>query len=226
MSTLLFVDDDVELLEIISAEFSEKAYEVHTLESAVNIEQQVEKIMPDCIILDVMMPEIDGFAAFANIRKANSTPIIFLTGKISEDDKVNGILMGADDYIEKPFSFRELEARIRMVIKRNSTGNTSTLNFASIEINTLSRVVLCDGQELALTAREYDLLLMLATSKEKIITYEQIGTHLWGTYRKEDRGSVMVNVSRLRKKLEADPLAAHLLETVWGKGYSFNGGKA
>ncbi len=224
MPTLLFVDDDIELLEIISAEFSKKDFTIYTLSSAVDIAQQVEKLSPDCIILDVMMPQIDGFTALKNIRAKVETPVIFLTGKISEDDKVHGLMLGADDYMEKPFGFRELEARIRVVIKRKTVTNNNILAFEPLNIDIANRRVLCNGDEILLTVREYDLLVMMATCEEPVITYEKIGMFLWNSYRAEDRASVMVNVSRLRKKMEVDPLCSRLIETVWSKGYSFNGG--
>ena len=226
MYTLLLIDDDREMLEITSASFRDNGYTVYTAENARRGLDALAKISPDCIILDVMMPGMNGFDAFRRIRERTGTPVIFLTGRISEDDKVSGLLMGADDYMEKPFSFRELEARVRATLRRSALASPGVLSFPPLEIDIIGHKALCDGEDLCLTTREYGLLYMLATSNGQVVTYEDIGNHIWGSYRSNDRSTVMVSMSRLRKKLDVDPIAANMIETVWTTGYKFVGKRA
>ncbi len=223
MNTLMFVDDDKEMLEIMAASFKDKGFDVYTATSAKKALSLLKKIKPNCITLDVMMPEIDGFKAFGEIKKLCSAPIIFVTGKVAEDDKVKGLLMGADDYIEKPFGLKELHARIVTAIRKNSP-ITSTLYCPPLEINVINKTVLCNGEKIGLTSREFEILYFLASSSGEVVSYEKIGTHIWGGYLPSDRASVMVNVSRLRKKLEVNLVAAKMIETVWSEGYKFNQG--
>ena len=226
MHRLLLIDDDHEMLEIASAGFREKGYKVDVLESGNKVVSRIREHAPDCIILDVMMPGTDGFEVCKNIRKVSDVPVIFLTGRVSEEDKVNGLLMGADDYIEKPYSFRELEARVQAAVRRTQAAVPGRLIFPPLEIDVESHRALCGGEDLQLTTREYDILYFFATSAKKVVTYEDIGIRVWGIYQEQDRRSVMVLVSRLRKKMEANPVTARMIETVWSEGYKFTGKRA
>ena len=223
---LLLIDDDREMLEIASAGFREKGYTVDVLEGGSKAVSRIQENAPDCIILDVMMPGTDGFEVCKNIRKVSDVPVIFLTGRVSEEDKVNGLLMGADDYIEKPYSFRELEARVQAAVRRTQAAVPGRLIFPPLEIDVESHRALCGGEDLQLTTREYDILYFFATSAKKVITYEDIGIRVWGVYQEQDRRSVMVLVSRLRKKMEVNPVTARMIETVWSEGYKFTGKRA
>jgi len=225
MHKLLLIDDDREMLEITAAGFVEKGYTVHAMTSGKSAVSYIQKNAPDCVILDVMMPGMDGFAVCENIRKVSTVPIIFLTGRVSEEDKVDGLLMGADDYIEKPFSFRELEARVQVNVRRTQSASPGKLLFPPLEIDVEGHRVLCNGEDLRLTSQEYDILYFIATSGKEVITYEDIGMKVWGAYREPDRRSVMVMVSRLRKKLSSNPVTARMIETVWTEGYRFTGKK-
>lgn len=226
MYSLLIVDDDKEMIEITSANFRGKGYLVYTTHDSSKAVELFKNSKPDCVILDVMMPEMDGFGLCMKIREISSVPVIFLTGRVSEDDKVNGLILGADDYMEKPFSFRELEARVQAAIRRAAGSSPGKMLFPPLEIDIESHRALCDGEDLFLTSREYNILYMLAANQEKVLTYKDIGTHIWGVYREKDRRSVMVNVSRLRKKMEVNPMTAGMIETVWSTGYKFTGRRA
>ena len=226
MHRLLLIDDDREMLEITSAGFREKGYTVDVLEGGSKAVSRIREYAPDCIILDVMMPGTDGFEVCKNIRKVSDVPVIFLTGRVSEEDKVNGLLMGADDYIEKPYSFRELEARVQAAVRRTQAAAPGKLIFPPLEIDVEGHRALCGGEDLQLTTREYDILYFFATSAKKVVTYEDIGIRVWGVYQEQDRRSVMVLVSRLRKKMEANPVTARMIETVWSEGYKFTGKRA
>jgi DNA-binding response OmpR family regulator len=228
--TLLLVDDDREMLEITARSFQEAGYTVHTAENAAAGLGLVGDVNPDCVILDVMMPGMDGFEACRRLRETSGVPVIFLTGREAEDDKVDGLLLGADDYVVKPHSFRELEARVRILLRRAAvpvlSSSPDSLVFPPLEIDIVGHRVLCDGEDLYLTSREYDILYLLAHSEGEVVTYEDIGLQLWGSYRPADRSSVMVGVSRLRKKLEGSPVASAMIETVWTTGYKFTGKRA
>ena len=223
MHKLLLVDDDREILEIAAAGFREKGYTVAVLESGVNAVSYIRKQGPDCVILDVMMPKFDGFSICKAIRKMSNVPVIFLTGRVSEEDKVNGLLIGADDYIEKPFSFRELEARVQAAIRRTQTPATGRLIFPPLEIDIKGHRAICGGKNLQLTSREYNILYHFVTSIDEVVTYADIGKQIWGVYKEQDRRSIMVIISRLRKKLEINPVTARMIETVWSEGYRFTG---
>jgi DNA-binding response OmpR family regulator len=221
MYKLLLIDDDADALKVTAQSFAKQGFAVATAESAARGIQIVQAKQPDCILLDVMMPGTDGLSAFRKLREITSAPILFLTGMAAEDDKIKGLMMGADDYIVKPYNFRELEARVTAAIMRTKPATAGHISLPPIEIDTTSHHVTLSGQDLSLTPREYELLLLFVNTQNEVITYEKIGISLWGTYRKEDRSAVMVCVSRLRKKLEDDPIAANLIETVWSKGYKF-----
>ncbi len=226
MSTLLFVDDDAEVLDINEKFFKEQGYNVITTANPLECIALMKSKKPDCVVLDVMMPGMDGYTLCKEIRKISSTPIIFLTGKSSEDDKINGLVTGGDDYIIKPFSLKELKARIDVILRRvtmmKSEKNTSgQLKFGNLTIDKMAHKALFKGEDLALTNREFDVLVFLAERPGDEVTFEELGKALFGYYDDADRRSVMVNVSRLRKKMELDFELENMIETVWSKGYKF-----
>jgi len=226
MSVLLLIDDDRDVLEINSANFKDKGYRVFTAENADSGLGLFYQINPDCIVLDIMLPDNNGFEICKEIRKSSSVPIIFLTGKISEDDKLRGFALGGDDYVEKPFSFRELEARVNTSIRRSISLSANTLLFPPLELDIIRHCAYNNGEDLYLTQQEYDLLYLLICSQGKTVTYEEIGLHMWGSYHQENRSAIMVKISRLRKKLDANPQISRMIETVWSTGYRFIGKKA
>lgn len=226
MATLLMIDDDTEVLEINKKFFTEQGYKVVTTDKPMECTALMKAHKPDCIVLDVMMPEIDGYTLCSVIRKTSSVPIIFLTGKGSEDDKINGLVTGADDYIIKPYSLKELKARIDVVLRRVSMMNKESeaagkLVFGNLTIDKMGHKALFKDEDLELTNREYEVLLYMAERPNKEVTFEELGTQLFGFYSDSDRRSVMVNVSRLRKKMEIDFELENMIETVWSKGYKF-----
>lgn len=226
MYRLLLIDDDRDVLVINKSFFSHKGYDVKVAVSAERGIAALETFAPDCILLDVMMPRMNGFEACGRIRERSNSPILFLTGKLDEQSKVRGLMLGGDDYIAKPYGMAELEARIIANIRRSRMASADVpdhLNFPPLEIHIASHQAFCRGENLMLTNREYDLMYMLCTHTNEIVTFEQIAIQLWGQYRVEDRSAVMMNMSRLRKKLEGVPAAANLIETEWGRGYRFIG---
>ena len=220
------VDDDTEVLELNKKFLSKEGFMVYTSDSALDSLELAKQIRPDCIILDVMMPQMDGFQLCKKIREFSSCPIIFLTGKSSEDDKISGLEQGGDDYIVKPYSIRELKARIDVLLRRSSAHgpqpkNDSCLTFRGLTIDRLEHCVSFKGEDLQLTNREYELLLYLANHPNQDVTYEELGRMLFGTYQPDDRRIVMVNISRLRKKFSVYYEIENMIETVWSKGYRF-----
>lgn len=225
MATILLIDDDAEVLDINKKYLENEGFTVYSSSVPKKGIQIAKKIMPDCIVLDVMMPEINGFQVSESIRTFTDTPIIFLTGKDSEDDKITGLTSGGDDYIVKPYSLRELKARIDVLLRRSQktpvAQESHLLTVQNLTIDQLAHKAIYKDIDLGLAKREYEVLLYFATHPNTEITFSDLGTALFGTYQESDRSSVMVNVSRLRKKMTVDYELENMIETVWSKGYRF-----
>lgn len=224
---LLLVDDDREVLGINKSYFEEEGYLVATASSAKEAMAYMKKNTFSCIVLDVMMPDVDGITFCKTIRKESDVPIIFLSGKAEEEDRIKGLLLGGDDYLTKPYSLRELSVRIGLHIRRHeasrkaSPSSSSLLEFPPMVINVLSHKVFWNGEEIPLSNKEFELLHFLASKAGETCTFEEIGEAVWSSYIDSDRRSIMVNVSRLRKKLESYTCLDHIIESVWSKGYRF-----
>lgn len=225
MATLLLIDDDIEVLKLNQKYLTQEGFTVYISSDPKKGIAGAKKVNPDCILLDIMMPGMDGFQVCQELRKFTSAPIIFLTGKDTEDDKINGLMTGADDYIVKPYSIREVKARIdvllRRFIKETPAENANTLTFQNLTIDKIAHKAFFKDEDLGLANREYEVLLYMATNPNREITFEELGTALFGSYQEADRRSVMVNVSRLRKKFEGNFELENMIETVWSKGYKF-----
>lgn len=225
MIKLLLIDDDAEVLEINQKYLTNEGYKVYTASNPLQGIRYAQQISPDCVLLDIMMPGIDGYEVCKSIREFSSVPIIFLTGKNTEDDKIKGLMEGGDDYIVKPYSLRELKARIDVLLRRLNYSKTQTdnnvLTFGNLSIDKIAHKATYKGEDLQLANREYEVLLFFALHPNIEITFEELGTALFGTYQESDRRSIMVNVSRLRKKMTLDYELENMIETVWSKGYKF-----
>lgn len=223
MAKIMLIDDDTEVLAINCKYFQKKGYEISALPSALKALQMIPKFQPDCIVLDVMLPELDGFNAFPKIRKLTNAPVIFLTGKTEENDKINGLLLGADDYMVKPYSLRELEARITVQLRKiNVSSSPSQLEFPPLSIDITShKVYYNETEEIIISNREYEFLYLLASNPRQTLTFQAIGEAMWGTYSDSDRRTIMVIASRLRKKVCSYSGLENLIETVWSQGYKF-----
>lgn len=223
MSHLMLIDDDLDVLTLNKKYFEQEGYHVSTFENAPSAIRALSSHRPDCVVLDVMMPGMDGFTALRSIRSKTNAPVIFLTGRDSEDDRINGLLSGAEDYIVKPYSLKELSARIkvqlRRVLPRAATAPTK-ISYPPISIDLLQhKVFYNDTDEIVLSNREYEFLHLLLTRNGKIITFEEIGNAIWNSYLDTDRKSIMVIASRLRKRLESYSGLENAIETTYGKGY-------
>ncbi|MBQ3907193.1 MAG: response regulator transcription factor [Lachnospiraceae bacterium] len=225
MDRILLVDDDLEVLHVNSEFLKGKDYQVETAASAKEALTKIPGFMPHCIVLDVMMPGMDGFEAIQKIREITQVPVLFLTGRSDEADRIRGLVTGAVDYILKPCSLEELSLRIQIHISRyrGVTGQTGILEFPPLRIELLNHRVFCREDEILLSNKEYELLVCLAKHNREVMTFEQIGAELLGGYIDADRRNIMMNASRLRKKMEGYVGLENMIETVWGKGYCFKG---
>ena len=230
MNKVLIIDDDKELCALMK-----KCVEQENLTAVVaggGIEglHILEETKDTCslIILDIMMPDLDGFQVLQQVRQTSNVPILMLTAKSGEEDKVSGLRMGADDYLTKPFSINELMARVNSLIRRftlfNPVSGTETdcMVFQRMTIDNLNRLVLVNDIQVELTGKEFDLLSFLAANKGKVFTKKQIYTHVWEEEYAFDDSNIMSFISKLRKKIEPDPEHPFYILTVRGVGYRFN----
>ncbi len=228
---VLVVDDEPNIVDILRFNLEREGYEVLTAEDGVQGLEMARSSDPDLILLDVMMPEMDGFQVCREIRKADKlTPIIMLTAREEETDRVMGLELGADDYVSKPFSVRELMARVRTNIRRQTAMNeTETgkkegmIRAGSISVDTSGQQIFKNGVPVEVTQREYALLLFLAGSVGTVFSRETLMQKVWNYDYWGDTRSVDVAVRRLREKLEDDPANPTLLCTRRGAGYYLSG---
>ncbi|MFV0341428.1 MAG: response regulator transcription factor [Anaerocolumna sp.] len=223
MLKILLIDDDIEVLRINHKFLMNEGFKVYSTnipDKGIHITQQKK---PDCIILDIMMPHMNGYEICRKIHSFTDTPIIFLTGCDSENDKINGLTLGADDYIVKPYSLHELKARIHVIVRRsagiNSDSKNSQLIFNDLVIDKLKHKAYYRSEDLLLANREYETLLYLAEHPNQVVSFEELGTSILGSFLDSDRRLIMVIVSRLRKKLAGYLALENMLETVWSVGY-------
>lgn len=225
MDRVLLVDDDLEVLQVNGRFLEGKGFLVSTASNAKDAIKLVKSFKPDCVVMDVMMPGMDGFEALKQLLQFTGAPVLFLTGRVEEPDRIRGLSEGAEDYITKPCSLEELALRIQIHISRSrpEQKEAGVLEFAPLRIELMNRKVTCHGEEVPLSNREFELLVCLAKHAGKIMTFEEIGREVLGGYLDTDRRNIMMNASRLRKKLESYVGLENMIETEWGKGYRFRG---
>jgi DNA-binding response OmpR family regulator len=223
VKTVLVVDDEPIVREVVVRYLRREGY--RTLEAAdgTRARMLLERDSPSLVILDLMLPGTDGLSLCRWIRSQSDLPVIMLTARGEETDRIVGLEVGADDYVTKPFSPRELAARVRTVLRRASpnTQVRERLSFDDLEIDGATRDVVRDGTPIQLTAKEFDLLWFLARHPRQVFSRDQLMDRIWGYEAPVDTGTVTVHVRRLRKKIEDDPSHPRFLHTVWGVGYRF-----
>ena len=232
MHSVLIIDDDKDLCALMKKCMEQENLYVMIAHNGIDglhlMEENKDSHTLALIILDVMMPYMDGFQVLKKIREENNIPILMLTAKNAEDDKVLGLRLGADDYLTKPFSINELMARVNSLIRRYTTlnptftGDTERLILKGMMIDKTSRIVEVNEQPVELTGKEFDLLLFLASNKGRIFTKKQIYTQVWEDEYAFDDSNIMSFISKLRKKIEPDPEHPFYIQTVRGVGYRFN----
>jgi DNA-binding response OmpR family regulator len=225
MNKILITEDDLNLRETIKYNLVKEGYEVAVAADGAEALEVARKEKPDLIILDIMLPKIDGFEVCRILRKEMSVPIIMLTARTEETDKIVGLDVGADDYMTKPFSIRELLARVRALLRRTKISNpaicevNTIITLGNIEIDSSRHRVTLDGTTLELTAKEFDLLVFLAQNKSLVFTREQLLAKVWGYDFAGDTRTVDVHIRWLRQKIEKDPANPQYILTVRGTGY-------
>jgi DNA-binding response OmpR family regulator len=222
MTTVLVVDDEPTIREIVVSYLERDGY--RTLEAADGnrARELLERESPDLVVLDVMLPGTDGLDLCRWIRAGSQLPVIMLTARGEESDRIVGLELGADDYVTKPFSPRELTARVRTVLRRaEPNAREEKLTYDGLVIDPATREVTRQGEPLRLTAREFDLLWFLASHPRRVFSRESLMRRVWGYSAALDTGTVTVHVRRLREKIEHEPSEPRHLETVWGVGYRF-----
>lgn len=224
--SILVVDDDKELCRLIKKCAEKENISADLAHSGIDGLNMVKQENYQLIVLDVMLPGMSGLDVLSEIRKSSRVPVLMLTAKGDEIDKVTGLRLGADDYLTKPFSIHELMARIDSLIRRytvfNQPSHEDTLNLKNMVIDKSNRTVCVNGEQIDLTGKEFDLLLFLATSKGRVFTKKQIYTQVWNDEYAFDDNNIMSFISKLRKKIEPDADHPFYILTVHGVGYRFN----
>lgn len=219
---ILVVDDDKDIRELVAVYLKTEDFNVELAENGEEALELIEKSDFDLVILDVMMPKINGLEALIKIRKNHVMPVIFLTAKNEEIDMINGLVLGADDYIGKPFSSMELLARVKAQLRRYTVfSNTekSTLTIGDLVVDTDMHRVTVSGKEVNLTPTEYKILELMCKNKNIVFTVEQIYENIWRNKYAVGDTSIMVHITKLRQKIEKDTKNPEYIKTVWGVGY-------
>lgn len=231
MQTIAIIEDEKAISDIIKYNLEKEGYKVYTAYDGEEGIKLIESVDPDLILLDIMMPKIDGLEVCRRVRQVKETPIIILTAKAEEIDKVLGLELGADDYMTKPFGMRELSARVKANLRRSTVQGEVTVSSESKKVlqedNLMIDLVKYEaskaGRNLELTLREFELLKFLATQKGKVFSREMLLEKVWGYEYYGDVRTVDVTVRRLREKIEDDPSKARFVLTKRGVGYYFRG---
>jgi DNA-binding response OmpR family regulator len=221
VTTVLVVDDEPIVREVAVRYLKRAGYATQEAVDGHAARRMLEHEPPDLVVLDVMLPGVDGLELCRWIRASSKLPVIMLTARGEESDRIVGLELGADDYITKPFSPRELAARVRTVLRRTAPapGANEQLSFGDVELDAGKREVRKAGAELKLTAKEFDLLWFLASHPKRVFGRDQLMSRVWGYEAALDTGTITVHVRRLREKVENDPSRPAHLQTVWGVGY-------
>ncbi|MGG3889988.1 vancomycin resistance response regulator transcription factor, VanR-F/VanR-M family [Metabacillus fastidiosus] len=227
--TILIADDEEEIADLIAIHLEKECYRVIKASDGEEALHVVRTQSIDLLVLDIMMPKMDGYEVTRHIREQYNMPIIFLSAKTSDFDKVHGLVIGADDYMTKPFTPIELVARVNAQLRRfidlnqPKKDNKLTLEFGGLVISPEQRTVILYGENIELTPKEFDILYLLASHPKKVYSVENIFQQVWEEAYFEGRNTVMVHIRTLRKKLGDDKQKNKLIKTVWGVGYAFNG---
>jgi len=224
--TILVVEDEASIAEVVSLYLKRAGFTVQIAPDGKKAMTLFEREQPDFVILDLMLPEVDGLSLTRWLRDRSDVPIIMLTARREEMDRIAGLEMGADDYVVKPFSPQELVSRVRAVMRRLGRDQAEaeherSLSFDGLSIDPRSRVVKVGGAEIELTAKEFDMFYLLARHPRQVFSRDHLLERVWGGTEYIDAGTVTVHVRRLREKIEADASHPRRLLTVWGVGYKF-----
>ncbi len=225
-TTILTADDDPQLLRLVARNLQLEGYDVITASDGKQALEQIETRIPDLVLLDVMMPKMDGFAVCHRVREFSAVPIIIITARGQDQDKVRGLDLGADDYLTKPFSVDELLARVRAVLRRaqfttNEQAHSlrTTATIGDLAIDFAQHLVMMGGKEVVLTPTEYRIISYLAQNVGRVVTQDLLLEHVWGSEYVGEGHMLQVNINRLRRKIEPDHAHPRYILTKVGIGY-------
>jgi DNA-binding response OmpR family regulator len=231
MDNILVVDDEASVVEVISLYLKREGFNVRTARDGREALDAIQQNPPALVVLDLMLPKVAGMEIMRRLRDdpTTNTPVIMLTARSQETDRIYGLEMGADDYMVKPFSPAELVARVKAVLRRSKGGTAlqqegRPLNYTGLKIDPLSRSVLVNEKEVELTATEFNLLWFMASHPRQVFSRDRLLENVWGFSEYVDPSTVTVHIRRLREKIEDDPGEPQRLLTVWGVGYKFEPG--
>jgi DNA-binding response OmpR family regulator len=223
LTRILIVDDDQHIAELIEVYLKNEGYEISKAGNGVEALNSFAKSQPDLIILDIMMPEMDGLSFCTQVRKSSQVPILMVSAKVEDMDKIVGLMTGADDYMSKPFNPLELTARVKALLRRaNYTqpeNAEAVLQIGSLAIDKQKHLVLAEGYSVKLTSIEFEILYLLARNQGRVFSSEEIFESVWNEPGEGSNKTVMVHISNLREKLEAALPGEKIIRTVWGVGY-------
>lgn len=221
---ILIIEDEPSIAEVVELYLRRAGFQVEAEHDGDVALKRLEKHLPDLVVLDVMLPGADGYSILRWIRDRSDIPVIFITARREELERIAGLELGADDYVVKPFSPQELVSRVRAVlrrIRREEVKAEKALIYGDMHIDPQTRLVTLGGQEITLTSREFDLLWLMAQNPRQVFTREQLLDRVWGIAEYIDSSTVTVHLRRLREKIEKDASQPVRLVTVWGVGYKF-----
>lgn len=226
-ASILVAEDEKEIAELVAYHLEKEGHHVLIAANGEEAMHLVQTQQIDLIVLDIMMPKMDGYEITRRVREQHNMPIIFLSAKTSDFDKVQGLVIGADDYMTKPFAPIELVARVNAQLRRfltlnNHTSNNNDLEYGGLVISLAKRSVTLYDEQIKLTPKEFDILHLLASHPKKVFTVENIFQHVWRETYYNDSNTVMVHIRTLRKKLQNDSNTNKWIQTVWGVGYAFH----
>lgn len=223
-TTVLVVDDEDDIVALLRDFLEAEGYAVLAASNGEDALASIDREHVDCVLLDVMMPGITGFDVLRRIRRDSDVPVLFLSARQEDSDKIRGLGLGGDDYIVKSSTPGEIVARVKAVLRRahrDPRPHDQVLDYGRLKVDPKAREVLVDGEPVSLTAREFDLLQMFTEHPRQVLTRDILFETLWGPF--GDRHSLTVHIGRLRDKIEADPSHPRYIVTVWGVGYRFEG---
>ena len=221
-ASILVVEDDEQIAELMRDFLEAEGFRVRHAASGRETTEQFERGRPDLVLLDVMLPDESGFEICRRLRRDSTVPVLFLSARDSDADKIRGLGLGGDDYIVKSATPAEVVARVKAVLRRTSPSGGQRLHFGGLEVDLAAHEVSCEGRQMVLTAREFELLRVLVEHPRQVFSRDQLFELVWGSF--GDRSAVAGYIARLRQKLEPDPASPRYIVTVWGAGYRLDPG--
>lgn len=225
---ILVVDDEKDITDLLEIYLTQEGYIVEKRYNALTLLEDIQQYHIDLVILDIMMPEIDGMEALKMMREKYNIPVIIVSAKIADTDKIDALLTGADDYVSKPFNAMELVARVKSQLRRAQVFNkpindhSHIIEATDLIINTQKKQVTLDGRPIALTRIEYEILVLLAQQPGTVFSIEDIFEKIWHEKATNSNNTIMVHIRKLREKIERQPRNPRHIKTVWGIGYKFD----